>query len=480
MQHISSIPLCTSLAISIRRLSVRAVAIVCCLFLQSPAAIAGPGAEAYNEFLEKGVIYPDEEWQDYVTEVGERLLSVSADAGKPYTFTVLDQPFVNAWATPDAYIFVTRGILAYFNSEDELAAVLGHEIGHVLGKHSKKAISQNRLGSLLGYLSAFATGSSSTIGLANTVNATSLAGYRRGYELEADEIGTELILRAGYNPRALLDSIQILRDHDDFKRSVENAPPIYHGLLGSHPAHAKRLHELVEQSQHLQVEHLAEPERDYLAMLEGLRFGDDSATGVVHEGVYYHGELRLKIGFPEGWDVGASAAEVFANDVPRQAKMSVRRSALPSEPQSAEQYLLETLRRDDLIDGEEIQVGPFAGYLASIETQGETPLLRKIAVLFKDGEVYVFDGEVKSGGDPVAFEQQFRDMLNSFRPMTADDLRLVNNQSLKLIEAKPGDRYSELAKTASISQHAEETLRVINGHHPRGEPRAGDRIKMIQ
>ncbi|NOX51782.1 MAG: M48 family metalloprotease, partial [Gammaproteobacteria bacterium] len=96
------------------------------------ASYAGPGAEAYNEFLEKEIIYPDEEWQAYVTEVGERLLAKSAHKNRNYTFVVTDQPLVNAWATPDAYIFLTRGIIAHFNSEDEMAAVLGHEIGHVI------------------------------------------------------------------------------------------------------------------------------------------------------------------------------------------------------------------------------------------------------------------------------------------------------------------------------------------------------------
>ena len=142
-------------------------------------AYAGPGAEMYNEFLEKGIIYPDQAWQDYVTEVGERLLAQSPHAGRAYTFVVVDQPVVNAWATPDAYIFVTRGILAFFNSEDELAAVLGHEIGHVVGAHSRSAVSKQRLGKVLGVVGALATGSSSTINLANAVTQTAIAGYGR-------------------------------------------------------------------------------------------------------------------------------------------------------------------------------------------------------------------------------------------------------------------------------------------------------------
>ena len=200
-------------------------------------AQAGPGAELYNELLEKGVIYPDGRWQRYVTDVGERLLAVSSHADKTYTFSVVDEPVVNAWATPDAYIFVTRGILAYFRTEDELANVLGHEIAHVILRHSRKQVTSSRLSGIAGILGAFATGSGSTIPLAQSLKATALASCGRKFELQADELGVELARKAGYDPRASIDSIQILRDHDAFRRSVNNAPPVYHGLLGSHPAH---------------------------------------------------------------------------------------------------------------------------------------------------------------------------------------------------------------------------------------------------
>ena len=457
----------------------RGALLVACV-VGSPGVFAGPGAEMYNEFLEKGVIYPDQEWQDYVTEVGERLLANSSHAGRNYTFVVVDQPVVNAWATPDAYIFVTRGILAFFNSEDELAAVLGHEIGHVVGEHSRSAVGKQRLGKALGILSAFATGSSSTIGLANAVTQTAIAGYGRKQELEADQFGAEVVLKTGYDPSALLNSIQMLRDHDNYQKAVNNSPTIYHGMLGSHPAHQKRLHDLVEQSQHLAPKQLNEPLRDFHEMLVGLRFGNDDATGVVKDGVYYHGSLRLSIAFPKDWDIRATASEVFAKNSQNTGRMNVRRTALPTEEQTPEEYLTETLKRDDLVDGEAIQVGAYSGYMASIEVTDEKKALRKIAVLYKDGGVYVFNGEVDKPESPEQFEQQFIDMVSSTRSMTADDLRLINKQQLYVVMAKPGDTYAKLARTVPIRQNAEQLLRVMNGHYPNGEPRAGDLIKLVR
>ena len=455
-----------------------------CLSIVWPVAAnaSGPGAQTYNELLEKELIYPDEAWQDYVTAIGERLLAVSPHKGRTYTFTVTDQPFVNAFATPDAYIFVTRGILAHFNSEDELAAVIGHEIGHVIGRHSKRKMGRVRLGELLGWLGSYATGTGAMYNLSNTLTQAAVANYGREYELEADEYGTEFIIKAGYNPRSLLDSIQILRDHDNFQKTVKNQRTVYHGILGSHPAHNKRLHELVNQSQHLYPEELSPTEGDFHAMLAGLSFGDEAATGVAKDGVYYHGALRLVVKFPETWPVRATPSEVFGS-APRgsvDAKISVKRQAPPDEAQTPEEYLTKTLRRDDLENGKEVMVGPYHGYIASVKLVGGTDQLRKIAVVYKDGGVFLFNGELGAVGDVATFEKQFEETVMSFRAMTSADLRLVNSQKIKIIEAVPGQTYEDLAQQVPLKVHGEETLRLINGHHPRGEPRAGDLIKIIE
>ena len=229
------------------------------------------GAEIYNEFLEKDLIYPDEEWQQYVTEVGERLLRTIPGIATKYVFVIVDQSIVNAWATPDGYIFLTRGILAHLSSEDEMASVLGHEIGHVVGEHTKKSVGRDRLNKMMGILGMFATGTSATSSLVNTIGTAQLASYRREHELEADEYGLRFLISAGYDPYASLESIQKVRDHDNFSKSLGNKPTIYHGILGSHPAHAKRLNELIGQSRQSSVLELKQPERDYYDMLSGLR-----------------------------------------------------------------------------------------------------------------------------------------------------------------------------------------------------------------
>jgi len=217
-------------------------------------------------------------------------------------------------------------------------------------------------------------------------------------------------------------------------------------------------------------------------MVNGLRYGDDTATGVVKDGVYYHGGLRLAIKFPAGWNVRATPVEVFGTPqvAGEDAKIGIKRQSPPDQVQTPQEYLTDTLRRDDLLDGEEIQLGPYAGYTASIEITDGMTQRRKIAVIFKDGGVYLLEGELGAVGDVAVFEAQWQRTLRSFRAMTAADLRLINNQKIKVVEARPGQTYASLATTVPLKAHAEETLRVLNGHHPRGEPRAGDYIKIIE
>ena len=103
-----------------------------------------------------------------------------------------------------------------------------------------------------------------------------------------------------------------------------------------------------------------------------------------------------------------------------------------------------------------------------------------MAIVYKDGGIYLIKGTLGAVGDSAQFEKDFRETLGSFRAMTAADLKVANNQRIMVVMANPGDTYAELARKVSIKRYPEETLRILNGHHPRGEPRAGDYIKVVQ
>lgn len=439
---------------------------------------AGPGAKVYQEMREKELLYSDEAWQEYVTLIGERLLSQSSHAGRNYTFVVADNPAVNAFTYGDEFIFVNRGLIGLMRSEDELAAAIGHEIGHVIGRHSSKRRRNGFLSEIAGWLGALATGTTAIWDLTNSLAGTVQAGYGRANELEADEYSANFLARAGYSPHSMIDAIQTLKDNELYQKSQSNRPAVYHGLSTTHPKNDKRLHELVQQSQHIMPDSLAEPVGDFWALMDGLVYGDEAATGLVKDGVYYNGSLRVVISFPKDWKVNNSAAEVMSRTT--DAQISVQRQSPPSEEQTPEAYIKETLRRDDVINGIAIEVNGSKAFVGEIKVAAGGTQLRKIAVVYKDTSVYVFQGEVGANGDLEKFKEGFDETLQSLRTMTPDDLRVANHQRIKVISAKPGDTYRSLANKISIQGDGEGTLRLLNGHHPNGEPRAGDRIKIIE
>ena len=172
------------------------------------------------------------------------------------------------------------------------------------------------------------------------------------------------MIRAGYDPYASLESIQVVRDHDNFGKLSGNKPTIYHGILGSHPAHTKRLNELISQSRGITYSDLELPERDYLKMLSGLRFGEETSTGVVKDGKYYHGTLRLVVEFPVGWSLMATASEIISSSssVNEKAAIKLKRMAPSSDASTPKEYVTKVLKRDDLEDAEQL----FGGILSCV------------------------------------------------------------------------------------------------------------------
>ena len=164
-------------------------------------------------------VYAHAPLQRYVQQVGERLAAKSHRPQLKYTFTVLDSPEVNAFALPGGYIYITRGIMAHLNSEAELAAVLGHEIGHVTARHAVRqysaAVAAN-VGFTLGSILVPELGSRAGQSLLNTLSNALLSGYGRDHELEADRLGAEYIARSDYDSKAMIEVIELLKNQEVF------------------------------------------------------------------------------------------------------------------------------------------------------------------------------------------------------------------------------------------------------------------------
>ena len=155
---------------------------------------------------------------DYVNQVGQRIVRHLDDPDETFTFTVIDQPDINAFALPDGYIYINRGLITYLNSEAQLVAVLAHEVGHVTANHHARGERAQIGSSVVSGLLAVLT-RSADVGEASALWGTSMvSGYGREMELEADELGSKYLFQSGYDPQAMIDVISLLKDHERFEK----------------------------------------------------------------------------------------------------------------------------------------------------------------------------------------------------------------------------------------------------------------------
>lgn len=452
--------------------------------IAAPVAVAGQGKKLLEQFAADNRIYQDERWQAYVRQVAQRLLAQTEDAGKDYEINVLDTADVNAFVTGDRHVFVSRGLLAFLETEDQLAAVLGHEIGHEVAHHHRKRRVTELAGKSLGAIAAFATRRGEIYrDVAVPVTALVGSGYGREMELEADRLGARFMARAGYFPEATIEVIERLKAHEEFTKKTAEKEVSYHGLFATHPRNDLRLHAVVDHARDLRQPDYAEPVGDYWAMLEGLAYGDVAATGVIRGETFFHGVLRIAVPFPAGWQVRAPKGQpnVSATAPGGVAVGSIVVSRHePVRRKSPADYITDVLQRDDVVGGEEREINGAPAFVGEIDVAESNLQLQLLAAIQLRGSLFLFRGECGPEGDPEALRAQFEETLAALRPMTTADVQKANSRSIHVIVAKPGDTYEELAKGTSLRRAAADYLRVLNGDYPYGEPDAGDFIKIVR
>ena len=237
------------------------------------------GRDADQEIVHAVGLYDDDDLSGYVADVGTRLVATSERPYLPWQFRVLDDPSVNAFALPGGYVYVTRGILAQLDSEAELAAVLGHEIGHVTARHGVHAMSKRILGTAVvgtaavlldpDHADEWLDAGALTLGLV-------FLKHSRDDEKQADDLGLRYLLRAGYEPRDMPPVFEML---ERIAAAEGGRLPTWlstHPDPGARAARIARAVTLAEEHGERPADALARRD-DFLVRLEGLAYG--SAPG---------------------------------------------------------------------------------------------------------------------------------------------------------------------------------------------------------
>ena len=205
------------------------------------------GFESSEQILRQhGGLYPNTILQNYVEEVGHKLIKNSSASKSPYSFKfylLRDNITVNAFALPGGPIFITAALLGRLNSEAQLAGVLGHEIAHVVARHSAEHLAKQQLGIALVNAVGVTTGERPENGrqaaiLAQAVNQILTLKYGREDELESDFLGFRFMVEAGYNPIGLVELMNILASAKSSSESLE--------FFSTHPNPKNRIEKLKE------------------------------------------------------------------------------------------------------------------------------------------------------------------------------------------------------------------------------------------
>ena len=441
-----------------------------------PVSMPKKAADEHEKLIENVGIYDDPELAAYVNEIGARLVGTSSMPDQEFTFTLLDSPDINAFALPGGLIYINRGLLAYLDSEAELAGVIAHEIGHITERHHARRKTQTITNQVAAVSALILTGSGDLYDAANMYGAELISGFGRDMELEADAAGAEFMHKSGYDADALLSVIGVLKDQERYQKAVAKASGrpsgTYHGLYASHPRNDLRLQTVIKTANTLDLDAMSEnPELPgrFRRETDGMVIGA-SAEAQSDPLRYYHNKLDFTFEHPEGWTVSATTREIIARAPDTDAMLTIKIAKI--DPNATPEIALPSLASGDVNEQESFESQGLQGATGLATAAGNQKRLGVVDHRFR----YLFEGEA---GDFNAVDSAFKTIITSFRPLFPKEKKRGESHVLNYIQVPRGATFDSLSSGIRVPD-AENQLRLINGYYPSGEPRTGDWLKVLR
>jgi predicted Zn-dependent protease len=446
------------------------------------------GKQMHVQITQTMGVYDDYALQQYVQQLGEKLAKVSERPDLEWKFTVLDTDDVNAFATPGGFVYVSRGILHYLANEAQLAAVIGHEIGHITARHSVQRQSQSTIAGVLGAAATIFSGQPALGDLTNIAGAAIISGYGREAELEADSLGARYLAKTGYKPEAMIEVVSVLKDQEQFERDRARAegrdPHIYHGVFASHPDNDTRFREAVASAGKVEGVAVGQAEeRDrYLRAINGLAFGSSRRQGMVRDNRFYHADFQLTIAFPSGWAIQNDPQQLLAASPDRHHTMMMTAQAPPPGVTRPKDFTLRGLGDRRLERGEELEINGLDAYTVVVRGDrspyGTSSNVRYV-VISHNNLMWILRGASRAGSPVPEADVLFLSAAKTFRPLRSSEFRLAEPYRLRIVPAPEGMTIEQIAARSPLPEHALEQHKLINGLYPSKQPVAGEPIKFV-
>lgn len=450
------------------------------------AAEAQQGAQYHPQFIAEFGGEMTGPYAAYVERIGQGIAVQSGLATTPGAFdvTLLNSSVNNAFAVPGGYVYVTRQLVGLMNNEAELAAVLGHEVGHVAARHSARRqanAQRNQLGGMgIAILSSVLLGNNP---LGQQIAQGAMQGsqlltlsYSRNQEIEADNLGVQYLTRAGYDPRAMATLLQSLASQNSLDAQLQGRnDATMPAWASTHPDPASRVQNALAQA----GSGTGVTNRDvFMRQVDGLLYGDDPEQGVIEGSDFIHPELRLRFTAPQGFYMVNGTRAVSINGDAGRAQMSS--AAFDG---NLENYVRAVFRT---MGGEQQQLAPqnmqratvngiqavFGG--ARVNNGQQEVDVTVFAYDFGGGRAYHFQSITPAGQAAT-----FNEMYNSMRRISAQEAAQVVPRAIDVVTAARSDTVQTLARRMAFTDAQEARFRVLNGLAGTAQVVAGQQYKIV-
>ncbi|WP_239805800.1 M48 family metalloprotease [Croceicoccus hydrothermalis] len=479
--------------------SVGALALSSCAGTSTPPVVPGQaqaitpqekqqGAQAHPQLVaEFGGSY-DGPGAGYVQQVGQNIATQSglANAQSAYTVTLLNSPVNNAFAIPGGYIYTTRQLVGLMDNEAELAAVLGHEVGHVAARHSQSRQQAAQQNSILGVLGSVLSGvllGNSALGqigqqVAQTGSQLLTLGYSRSQERQADDLGVAYLSSAGYDPRAMGMVLRSLAEQNALDarltgRGDTNVPE----WASTHPDPASRVNDALAEAQGMPGN---VTNRDvFLSRINGMMYGDDPKQGVVNGSTFIHPVFGFQFRAPDGYFMVNGTQAVTITGQTGKAQLTTRpygnnldsyiRGAFADLTPQGQQNIVPQAIQRTTVNGIEAAYGQ-----ARVNNGQSNVEVTVFAYEFSNDQAFHFLTIT-----PVGQTATFNPMFNSMRRISSAEANAVKARKVSVVTVKSGDTIRSLANRMAYDNAQLERFLVLNSLDPNATLRAGEKVKIV-
>ena len=413
----------------------------------------------------------------YVDAIGQRLVKESPRHDLPHQFHVVDMNEPNAFALPGGYVYVTRGLLALVNTEDELAGVVGHEIGHVAARHTVQRISRQGPFALVTNLVSGVTGFFVPVvgnivgGVGNFAQSLVFSPYSRSQESEADEVGQEMAAKAGWDPVGLATFLATLGREEALLSDGPRKPSFF----DSHPATPDRVKNTTKHAKGLtqaKREPISRSHDAFLERLDGLVAGQRAANGIIQGSTYRHPDLNFFVQFPASWNVDNTPVQLAAAPKDGGTAVVLRAVAQGNDPLDGARAL-EKASKSTLPRTETTTIN---GLPAARTQVGDSRLKVDLTWIAHGGMIYQIAGIAETRNFDTV-RPVFKTVVESFRPLSPDERQNIREKRIRLVKAKEGETVKALT-ARSQSAWKSNQVAVANNLEESDRLREGQLIKI--